>query len=276
MATDATGGTSTDMPGRITFWTTPDNSGTLQERMRIANNGNVGIGTSSPNSSAILHVSSTNKGVMLPKVSLSGATDNTTVPVSSPGDDGMFLYNTANAGTGTNAITPGYYYWQNNRWNKLQTNAYAGVIFGVHNSTVPNHLTATSPSWQYTGSYIDLPPGKWVVYILELIHPSNSGTSGWDGSGDNRALWIRTSLSNSNTVFSYSSHIIGSTLASGSIVAPSKYGMVNGAIYVYNNTGTTTRYYLWANVERFNTSCDAHNFAANAWAENQFFAVPAE
>jgi hypothetical protein len=48
MATDAAGGTSTDMPGRITFETTPDGSGTLVERMRITNNGNVGIGTVSP------------------------------------------------------------------------------------------------------------------------------------------------------------------------------------------------------------------------------------
>jgi hypothetical protein len=48
MSTDATGGSSTDMPGRITFWTTPDNSGTPIERMRITNNGNVGIGTNAP------------------------------------------------------------------------------------------------------------------------------------------------------------------------------------------------------------------------------------
>lgn len=48
MATDAVGGTASDMPGRITFHTTPDGSGTLQERMRIANSGNVGIGITDP------------------------------------------------------------------------------------------------------------------------------------------------------------------------------------------------------------------------------------
>ncbi|MDW8236180.1 MAG: hypothetical protein RMK98_06140 [Bacteroidia bacterium] len=48
MTTDAAGGNSTDMPGRITFHTTPDGSGTLVERMRITNAGNVGIGTSDP------------------------------------------------------------------------------------------------------------------------------------------------------------------------------------------------------------------------------------
>ncbi|MCS7162763.1 MAG: hypothetical protein NZ958_05500 [Bacteroidia bacterium] len=48
MATDAAGGTSTDMPGRITFHTTPDGSGTLVERMRITNAGYVGIGNTDP------------------------------------------------------------------------------------------------------------------------------------------------------------------------------------------------------------------------------------
>jgi len=50
MVIDATGGTSTDMPGRIAFYTTPDGSGTTAERMRINNAGNVGIGTAFPTS----------------------------------------------------------------------------------------------------------------------------------------------------------------------------------------------------------------------------------
>ena len=45
---DATGGTSTDMPGRLTFWTTPNGSGTMVERLRITNSGNVGIATTTP------------------------------------------------------------------------------------------------------------------------------------------------------------------------------------------------------------------------------------
>lgn len=45
---DATGGTSADMPGRLTFWTTPDGSGTMIERLRITNSGNIGIATTTP------------------------------------------------------------------------------------------------------------------------------------------------------------------------------------------------------------------------------------
>jgi hypothetical protein len=46
---DGTPGTS-DMPGRLTFWTTPDGSVTMSERMRIDSSGNVGIGTTTPGS----------------------------------------------------------------------------------------------------------------------------------------------------------------------------------------------------------------------------------
>ncbi|MFA6458884.1 MAG: hypothetical protein WCV79_00580 [Candidatus Paceibacterota bacterium] len=45
-----TAGDTSDMPGRIIFYTTPDGSASIAERMRITSGGNVGIGTTSPTS----------------------------------------------------------------------------------------------------------------------------------------------------------------------------------------------------------------------------------
>lgn len=55
--------------------------------------------------SAILDVSSTNKGVLVPRVALTGSNDNTTIvsPAAS-----LLIYNTATV-AGANAISPGYY-----------------------------------------------------------------------------------------------------------------------------------------------------------------------
>ena len=56
---DGPPGLSNDMPGRIEFETTPDESATSQIRMVIKNSGDVGIGTTSPD--ARLHVSGATK-----------------------------------------------------------------------------------------------------------------------------------------------------------------------------------------------------------------------
>ncbi len=59
-AVDGTPGATNDMPGRLQFYTTPDGSGTLTERMRISSNGTVGIGGASRNAQTKLDV----KGVI--------------------------------------------------------------------------------------------------------------------------------------------------------------------------------------------------------------------
>lgn len=51
---DGTPGSTSDMPGRLIFGTTPDGSGTTAERMRITNAGRVGINTTSPG--GIIHI----------------------------------------------------------------------------------------------------------------------------------------------------------------------------------------------------------------------------
>lgn len=77
--------------------------------------GQVGIGTLTPNNSAQLDVIANNKGVLIPRVSLTGVTDATTI--SNGNVESLLVYNNNTAAD----ITPGYYYWFENRWNKLLT-----------------------------------------------------------------------------------------------------------------------------------------------------------
>lgn len=79
-----------------------------------------GFGTSSPDPSSVVDMVANDKGVLLPRVALTEITDATTVP--SPADY-LTVMNTATAGTGTDAVSPGYYYWLNNQWNAVSASS---------------------------------------------------------------------------------------------------------------------------------------------------------
>lgn len=94
---------------------------------------NVGINTTGavPNASAGLDVDFSNKGMLIPRVGLTSRLDNTTI--ASPATS-LLVYNTATAGAGVNAVTPGYYYWNSASWVRLaldgdawKTNGNAGT-----------------------------------------------------------------------------------------------------------------------------------------------------
>lgn len=74
---------------------------------------NVGIGTDNPDGSAKLEISSTNSGVLLPRVALTGT--GSASPITSPATS-LLVYNTATVSD----VTPGYYYWTGSAWERLQ------------------------------------------------------------------------------------------------------------------------------------------------------------
>ncbi len=74
-----------------------------------------GFGTNAPDASAVVEMKASNKGVLLPQVSLSGTNDLTTIV--SP-DPALLVFN-VNVTTGTNSVKPGLYYWNASSWIRL-------------------------------------------------------------------------------------------------------------------------------------------------------------
>ena len=118
-----------------------------------------GIGTTTPDASAKLDVSSTNKGFLPPRITLTAL--NSASPVTSPAT-GLLIFNTATVGIIPNQVTPGYYYWDgvNSKWVRLEDKA----------DNLGNH-TATD-NIRLNGNYLSNDGGA------EGIRVDNSGNIG--------------------------------------------------------------------------------------------------
>jgi len=71
-----------------------------------------GFGTNTPAASAVVDMTATNKGVLLPRIALTATT--VAAPVSAPANN-LVVFNTATTGD----VTPGMYYWNGTSWIRL-------------------------------------------------------------------------------------------------------------------------------------------------------------
>ena len=110
---------------------------------------NVGIGTSSPN--ALLDVYSTADGILIPRVALTGTASAS--PLSSP-TASTLVYNTATAGSGATAVSPGFYYWSGTAWVRFIDNNSLTGSTTVSNTSTDNTLSTTVNG--VTGSTVPL------------------------------------------------------------------------------------------------------------------------
>jgi hypothetical protein len=80
----------------------------------FSNSQNVGINNANlaPDPSAGLDVNYTDKGLLIPRVSLTGTNDVTTVPGAATS---LLVYNTVTVSD----VTPGYYFWDGTQWVRL-------------------------------------------------------------------------------------------------------------------------------------------------------------
>jgi hypothetical protein len=105
-----------------------------------------GIGTTTPDASAKLEISSPNKGFLPPRVSLTAT--NSASPITSPAN-GLMVFNTVTAGTSPNQVVPGYYYWDATglQWVSLSTTVGNVQNQGVFRSTSNTTGNTVVSSW---------------------------------------------------------------------------------------------------------------------------------
>lgn len=122
---------------------------------------NVGINATgaTPDASAMLDIVSSNKGILLPRIALTGATDVTTI--SSP-TTSLMVYNTATAGTSPNNVIPGYYYYNGTKWIAIKSPTTQDVVVLSYNLAAGTDGGATVAT-------------TWTTRALntEVLDPSN-------------------------------------------------------------------------------------------------------
>ena len=112
------------------------------------------------------------------------------------------------------------------------------MIQGVKGSGVT--IPVTGNAYIYTGSYITLPPGKYMVTVQNLMTTVSAYSDGH--------IWLRSTFSDSKTTFSRTSDIpsTGGNLISGLLPKGALFSMIYGSVII-NNTGTSPKtYYYWA------------------------------
>jgi hypothetical protein len=89
-----------------------------------------GIGTTTPNPSAKLDVSSTTMGFLPPRVTLTASNSFSPVVGTAANATGLIVYNTASAGTAPNNVIPGYYFWNGSSWINIIGTTVANTLTG--------------------------------------------------------------------------------------------------------------------------------------------------
>jgi hypothetical protein len=125
----------------------------------------LGVGTNSPDASAQLDVTASNKGFLAPRIALASATDVTTIATPATG---LMIYNTATAGTSPNNVTPGYYYYDGVKWVRFINSQPSATI--SFNTADPNSGSPTfTPNTTQNSGYI-------------YVSSTNSSLWVWNGS----------------------------------------------------------------------------------------------
>lgn len=184
----------------------------------VTSNGSVGIGTVAPDTSAILDITSTNRGVLAPRIALTSRTDTVTIPNPAIG---LLVYN---LGSVTTFTYKGYVFWNGSEWRSFDNSSLnVGTIGSLTCNSVsltPHTYTAGVP---YTGTMnVPYTGGNGGTYGAQTIGPVNGLTATLSaGNFNNGSGTLSYTISGTPTVTSPTSTVfslnIGGQTCSASV-----------------------------------------------------------
>ena len=144
-----------------------------------------------------------------------------------------------------------------------------------------------------TGSYIDLPSGKWEVRVTMLMPVGGVPSDPLPGGGTmivNDWVWLKTTFSTVNAATivgtQISSDIEGPSLVSNLFFGPKslsndpKFNMLNGSVIINNTSTASKRYYYYAgntDSQEYTTGSGKatkfYVFGGYNWGENSITAM---
>ena len=174
-------------------------------------------------------------------------------------------------------------------WKPAAVNRIQGII----GAGIDVPFITAGEVYRKTGSYIDLPSGKWEVRVTMLMPVGGVLTDPDSGGGTmtvNDWVWLKTTFStvNATTIVKsqISSDIEGPSLVSNLFFGPKlvssepKFNMMNGSVIINNTSTASKRYYYYAgntDSQEYTTGSGKatkfYLFGGLNWAENSITAL---
>ena len=195
------------------------------------------VGASSIDNAAQFEVVSSDKGVLLPRVQLTGTNDVTTISnVSIGAKEGLLVYNTVTV----NDVIPGYYYWDKNKWVPLigtdnQNLILSGNNIGIEggNTVSLSSLDTDDQTLSISGNNLNISEGNSVSLSGINTDDQNLSLSGNNLSIEGGNSVSLASLDTDNQTLS----LLGTNLAIQDGNTISLNGLLDD---LGNHTATTT------------------------------------
>ncbi len=196
--------------------------------------GQVGVGTTNPDASSVLDISATDKGVLVPRVSLIDVS-NLTTPVTTPAT-GLLVWNTNATVTGGNGV--GFYFFNGVQWMPIQQALSDDADFyEVGTTAAPDDISDDIYTQGYVGMGTNNPN-----YPLDILYTGGSFAGG---------VVNVTAFQNTGSVDGIDLTIYGQSEVTGfrSLIYNSNAGDNYSVYSILENSGGGTNYGTYSEID---------------------------